>query len=271
MRNMAWPATSTTTPGVRKTPEDFFKKRVEETTPKPIAIKALVMGHTETGKTYFAETFPEPIYYIDTELGATKIADRHFKGKDIRIYEALALDPLTDKPDPIGSLDKVEEALLTIGQVTTPNGTIVIDTITDVWLWEQAWLDKIADSRNKSTGDPAQYEWAKAQQRYRNMVMRLIAKPQHLVLVAQLQSKYDAHGKETAETVPHAYKQTPHWIDFMIRIAKIYNALNKQWEYTSTLEKCRFQRALNAEIKDITFVKLADYLETNLKLVVRRT
>jgi len=265
---MAWPV-NPTTPAVKPTPETFFKPVSTEAL-KPIALKILVSGKSEVGKTYFSQTFPEPIYIVDTELGATKIAQRHFAGKKIHIAEVLALDPTSDKPNPVSSLDLAEKALLSLASLSEPNGTIVIDSLTDIWLWIQAWLDVVAE-RKTAAGQPQRFEWSHAQQRFRNLIMRLILKPQHLVMTTQLQPKYDTRGQELGLEVPHTYRQTPHWVDFQLLIAKSYNAPIKKYQYIGTLEKCRFQRAYNKEIEDITFTKLADVLEKDLKLPVRRT
>ena len=88
----------------------------------------------EVGKTHFALTFPEPVYVVDTDLGvAPLLAKPEFRGKDIRIYDAVKLDLENDEVDPIGSLDMLEKALTALRDVKY--GTIVIDTITDIWQW----------------------------------------------------------------------------------------------------------------------------------------
>ena len=109
-------------------------------------LKVAVYGKPETGKTYFSLTFPEPIYVIDTEFGAKKVARVHFPSKKIYIAEVVHIDPVTDLPDPVKSLENVERAIAAIASASITTGTIVIDSVTDIWAWIVAWLEQVATS-----------------------------------------------------------------------------------------------------------------------------
>ena len=136
-------------------PEQFWKKPTEII--HKTGLKVLAWGEPEVGKTHFALTFPEPVYVVDTDLGvAPLLAKPEFRDKDIRIYDAVKLDLEKDEVDPIGSLEMLEKALTALRDVKY--GTIVIDTITDIWQWIGAWLEVVA-TRRTQTGQPYQFEW----------------------------------------------------------------------------------------------------------------
>ena len=62
-----------------------------------------------------------------------------FKNKDISIFEACVLDTETVEVAPIRSIETLEKAITSLGGLK--KGTVVIDTITDVWQWLLAWLE----------------------------------------------------------------------------------------------------------------------------------
>jgi len=77
-------------------------------------------------------TFPEPVYIVDTDLGVAPLLTKDvFRNKEIYIYEAVKLSIEKDEVDPIGSLEQLEQALTALKDVN--RGTVVIDTLTDVW------------------------------------------------------------------------------------------------------------------------------------------
>jgi len=243
-------------------PEDFFTplQRIKHTG----GLKVGIYGKPETGKTYFALTCPPPVYVIDTEFAAKKVARVHFPEKRIFIAEVTHIDPITDQPDPIRSLENVEKAIAAIASTNIERGTIVIDTVTDIWQWICAWLEQVATRRTQS-GQPYRFEYGLANERYRQIIVRLLAKPVHVVLTAHESPIYDEKGQEIPGLTQGKWqKQTPHWVDIVLHAQKRFNASLKRWQYVTTIEKCRFKRGLNAQIEDITFQKLVNFLRQNL-------
>jgi len=241
--------------------EDFFKAR--DTLTKK-GIKVGVYGKWETGKTHFALTFPEPIHVIDTEFGCSPLLRKElFRDKEIYVFEAASLDPLTDRVDPLKSLENVEEAIATLADVK--EGTIVIDTGTDIWGWIIAWLEEIA-TRKTDTGAPYRFEYGKANLRYRNLIIRLIAKPVHFVITAQTAEVFDSTGTPTGVYSPRWMKQTPHWVDLLIYMDKKH--LGGTWKYVATIEKCRWERAFNLTVEDLDFQKMKSALEEKLGITI---
>jgi len=230
-------------------------------------IKVGIAGEPETGKSYFAMTFPEPVYIIDTEFAAAKLAQQHFPDKDIRIFEAKVIDPATDQPDPIKSLDEVEKAIISLKDVN--EGTIVVDTVTDYWRWIGAFVEKRATRHTKS-GQPFRFEWATGNERYRYFIYRLLSKPVHVVLTSHMRPIYTASGEETKAKEPRWMGGTPHWCDVVILTKKEF--VGGMWKYWGTISKCRFMRAYSETIEDITFDKLVKVLKDKLgvKIVFKR-
>jgi len=242
-------------------PSMFFKSAKEIIVRQ--GVKVGIYGPPETGKSYFGQTFPQPVYIVDTELAAAKVAYQHFPDRDIKIFEAKIVDIETDKPDPIKSLMQVERAILSLKNVT--KGTIVIDTVSDYWSWIGALVERDAKRRTQ-TGQPYRFEWATGNERYRYFIMRLLSRPVHVVLIAQTRKVYGPHGEETNLVSPTWQKQTPHWCDIVIQAKKEF--IQNKWRYLSVIEKCRFQRAFNETVEDITFPKLASVLRNKLGVKV---
>ena len=237
--------------------EEFFKQSTGAQFVKR-GLRVGAWGATETGKTYFAMTFPEPVFIIDTEFGAAPLLHM-FPNKDIRIFECAQLDSITSEPDPLKSLTEVEAALSSLKDID--HGTLVIDSGTDIWQWISAWLETVATKRSES-GQPYRFEWGKANSRYRMLLMRILARPQiNFVITAQTQEKYDNSGKPTGITEPRWQDKTEYWMDIIVHFQKLYRG---SWKYISTIEKCRFKRAANLEIEDVSYDKLVNALKEKL-------
>jgi len=238
-------------------PEDIVQKS---------GLKALIYGEPEVGKTHFALTFPDPIYVVDTEFGLAPLLQKDlFKDKEIRVFEACVLDTKTVEVDPIKSIEALERALSALS--TLQRGTVVIDSISDVWQWLQAWLEVVA-SKKTSTGQPYRFEYGKANMRYRKLILRLIAQPINVVLTAKVTEKYDSSGNPMGVYVPRAQKDTSHMVDVVLYAKKEFDPIAKRWKYASTLTKCRFQRGFEAELEDVTYDKLIALLKEQLGVVI---
>ena len=147
-------------------------------------------------------------------------------------------------------------------------GTIVIDSGTDIWDWMQDWMEKTARKKTPA-GTVYRFEWARVKQRWRQLVLRLMAKPLHFIITAQPQEIFDAEGRPTGTYRPRIQRATPHIADIVIHIKKVFEPGKLKPRHIATITKCRFQRAYNAEIEDITFDKLCKKLYEDLGVVVK--
>jgi len=237
-------------------PSAFFKPL--KSIPLTRGLKVLLWGAEETGKTYFCCSAPDPVYIIDTEFGAAKVARVHFPDKEIYIHEVRvqeALDP--SKIDYIATFKEIARAVQALAEVE--EGTICIDNISDVYTWLNAWVEETAVQRT-TIGRPQRLEWARRNILYRNLVFRLLCKPVHVVLTAQPQRVYGPRGEETAQFMPRWLQPQPHWSDIVIHLEK-QTAPGRLPRYVGTITKCRFMRTFNKQIQDITFDKLVKCLE----------
>jgi len=80
-------------------------------------------------------------------------------------------------------------------------------------------------------------------------------------LVSQPKPIY-REGLDTGDIKPAWQRQTEHWCDIVIYCTKIFEG--GRWIYKGIITKCRIQRAFNAEIEDITYEKLRNFMITKL-------
>jgi len=274
--------TQTTTPPTENTIDTLFtsaKKVLQRT-----GVKAFVWGPPGVGKTHFALSFPPPIYAISTEFGVAQLLGQ-FPDKDIRIMECTEpysepavikrtgeADTQPFSVDPILSLKAVEKATEALKDVK--EGTIILDSISDIWAWLGAWIEINADKQYKS-GGMMRTEWGKANARYRTIIMRLISRPTNFVMTSRSQAVYDGTGNVTQQTKFKAQQETPYFADLIVKLDKKAQAnvditTGKQTGFTmkrsGTIEKCRYGDVVNTGLSDTTY----DGLKKALKGVVSK-
>lgn len=243
------------------TPEDVFTP-IKQTYGRK-GLKIGVWGEYEAGKTYFALSAPPPVFVISTEQGVTQVA-HHFPDKDIRIVETLSL--VTDLEgrlvaDPVQSLENVEAAVAACKDID--KGTIVIDTLSDVWDWVQAWMEMTAapSEKRKEGGGVFQFAYARANERYKYLLLKIISRPTHFVGTARIRPVYIG-AQDSGQKEARWQKDTPYLLDVIIKMAKIPQPTTVL--YTSMIEKNRFFRMFNATKEDLTFDKLVEMLKGKL-------
>ena len=198
------------------------------------------------GKTYFALSCIPPVYVIDTEFGAAQLA-KQFPDKDIRIAHVWELGD-DFETDPITCLANVDMAVESLSDVS--EGTIVIDSGTDLWKWIQGVLRLLVLKVDKTANvRPSDYAWANA--KYASVILRLLKQPVNFVITARAKPIYTSASLDTTgELEPQWQKDTPHFVDFVIRMDII------QGERYGTIEKCRFTKDTGKSIKELDWDKL---------------
>lgn len=250
-------------------PEEIFKPASQVAIHKK-GLKILLYGPEDTMKTGFALSCPPPVYIIDTELGAPPLF-RFFPEKEIHWCDGTYLDPNTDMPDPLRALQRLEATISLLKDV--PKGTVAIDSGTDVWDWIEHWLEEVG---KKKEGQVLRFEWYKAKQRWRQLILRLMAKPLHFVMTAQPQAIYVSDGRggyaDSGEIRPRLEKASPHVFDIVVRTMK-WNVEDpatkkKKVHYMAEVTKCRFSKDFRPAIEEITFDKLTAKLKEQLGIEV---
>jgi len=92
--------------------------------------KVLWWGNEGVGKSHACYTFPEPVCYIDTEHKADDIAHK-FSDKTVQIWQPNDFDEAVEARD---------EALAYLSEYesqTDQQGSIVVDSMSDMWQWSQ--------------------------------------------------------------------------------------------------------------------------------------
>jgi len=232
-------------------------------------LKVLLYGKPESGKTYTALSFPEPIHVLSTEFGVKKLR-HHFPDKDIKLLECnvpFAAKPtdrkgnVIDTPfntDPETSLKRIEAASFALEKIK--GGTVIIDSASDIWSWLSLYLGNVDErSVSKKTGE--EYikgtEWAKINEAFRILVNRFNSLPCHLVITAR--EKEDLEGNK----MPKASKDVEYFVDISIHMEKMPRPIpGQEGKFThirrATIKKCRYQSMNNLELTDLTFDKLKD-------------
>lgn len=246
---MAWNAST-------KPTKDAFKPAKEGV--KRSGLKIGIHGPPEAGKTHFIMTAPEPVYIIDLESGAMQTWDKPlFRKRDIRIYDVLVEEGIKTPSEYLKAVERVLDSLEDVEV-----GTIAIDPVTQLWDWLRFWLRSAPNVRRDKLGKPYQFEWDLANERFNVIIMKLLATKANVILSAHSHQAYEDGKPLYGVLTPAWQKKTPFWLDLEIAIGKRFNAQTKKWSYVATIEKCRYQRAFNMEIEDITWNKLVEALST---------
>jgi len=136
-----------------------------------VGIDVLVFGDTSVGKTTFAMSCPEPIFVIDTEKRANKTKKYHFAGKDVRIFDPIEIkDDYVDDADAINypaSIDNITNFMVALNKKIQAKeitqGTLVVDSLTDIWKWVQEWgkerLVRIGKMNRETMAIKNQFDW----------------------------------------------------------------------------------------------------------------
>jgi hypothetical protein len=168
-----------------------------------------VMADAGVGKTYLACTAKKPIYFIDTENSARMIT-KNFpedEQKDIHILEVLKFIKTKGSKEKIDYGESLEAVMSAINLLdekihNTPEGeegTIVIDSATDVWTWLTQWLYEQKDLKYTASGFLMQTEYSKRNRRWADFLTTLRACNWHVVLTFKTVNVYDDSGKKTEE------------------------------------------------------------------------
>lgn len=198
-------------------------------------LKILSYGNYNTGKTHFALSSEKPIYIIDTENGASPLAD---KFPDANVINISNMDSdNTEEKDEVKNFENYIEAVDYLCSLPDEEiGTIIIDSISDIWEWAQAYGKIKVFKLSIEDRLKAQFDWGVINRLYKSQLTKLINKNCNLVLTARETEIY-AGPNPTGRFQPKCQKLTPFWVDVVL-----YHELkfiNKQFQFQCKIEKCR--------------------------------
>lgn len=179
-------------------------------------LKILSYGDFSSGKTHFALTGKGPVYIIDTENGASPLAKKFPDAKVLNI-SSMNLDGVEEEQSEVENYIKLQQAVNYLVELPDNEiGTIVIDSLTDVWTWCQAYAKikkfKLSlDDRLKQ-----QFDWGIINAMYNRIIMKLINKKCNVVFTARQNEIYSGPGQPTGQYNPACQKKTPFFVDIVL-------------------------------------------------------
>ncbi len=233
-------------------------------------LKIAVHGQQKSGKTRFCLTEPPPVYVIATEPGVRPLI-KLFPEKEIYFVDVYEPDYSgMFEVEPTKTLAKIDASVRLIRELMKANqnavGTVVVDSVTDIWKWVQEWMKSEILKIDKTERVRQQWDWGFANNKYQNIIMQLLSLPTHLVLTAQDKEEYAGAGEPSGTYTPRWMNQTPYWVDVIIGLVKIRDPKTGFIKYMSTIEDSRHMDEklvpiAGREIQDITFEKLVSVLK----------
>jgi len=203
---------------------------------KDRGIKILSFGNFTTGKTHFALSSKAPIYIIDTENGASPLADKFPDAKVLSISNMDA-DNVEEKDEVNNFQNYIEVIDYLVKLPEEEVGTIVIDSVTDIWEWAQAYakikIFKIGiEDRLKQ-----QWDWGVINKLYSKPLQKLINCNCNVILTAREGEVYMGAGKPSGIFEPKCQKKTPYLVDVVLYHSLRYT--NKKLHFQCKVNKCR--------------------------------
>ena len=223
-------------------PIEFQKLTPEMTIQK---LKVGVHGLQKSGKTRFAMSSSVnhgPTYIIATEPGVKPLA-RLFPEKEIYFCEVYEPDYTgVFEVEATQTLANIDQAVRKLRKMAIEKpgsvGTVVVDSVTDVWKWVQEWMKMEVLKIDKTARVRQQWDWGHANNKYQNIIMQLISLPCHVILTAQDREEYAGPGAPTGTYTPRWQNQTPYWVDIVIGLRKLKDKMGKV-HYMAEIEDSR--------------------------------
>jgi hypothetical protein len=203
--------------------------------------KFALYGLEKTGKTHFCRTAKRPMWVIDSEGSWNwEIDQMKARGESIdgiNVSQVLKWANKSEgKLDLIGSLDALVEAIDLVTTVIAmegpdaPKGTIVIDSMTDLWDWLGIWLDEIPGKMKSGTGDKmSRFEWGKANKRYIDVIYMLLHSNWNVIFTFRAKPIVDDKGGDTGNNVARWQKNTGYYVDSIIEMSFVAGEFQAQF------------------------------------------
>jgi len=216
-------------------PKEIVFKTLKEVQ-KNRGIKILSFGNFSSGKTHFALSSGKPLFILDTENGASPLADKFPEAKVLNISNMDSNN--VEEKDEVNNFQNYMDAVDYLCNLPDEEvGTVVIDSISDIWEWAQAYgkikVFKIGiEDRLKQ-----QWDWAVINKLYLKPLKKLINKNCNVILTARESEVYAGAGKPSGIFEPKCQKKTPYWVDVVLYHQIKF--INRKIEFQVRIDKCR--------------------------------
>jgi hypothetical protein len=223
-------------------------------------LKILSYGDFSTGKTHFGLTGKGPVFIIDTENGSSPLGKKFPEARVLNI-SSMEFDGADEELPEVENYIKLEKAIDYL--VALPDnevGTIVLDSLTDVWSWCQAYAKikrfKLSiDDRLKQ-----QFDWGIINAMYNRFIMKLVNKNCNIVFTARQNEVYAGAGQPTGQHTPACQKRTPFFVDIVL-----YHTCrldSKGFQFNAKITKMRQKSTLLGKvIINPTFDKIEEMIK----------
>lgn len=220
--------------------EDKPKKEIKFSKLKDVVkkrgMKILSYGTFSTGKTHFALSGEGPVYLIDTENGASPLADKYPDANIIKISEMSEYDE--NEKDEVKNFESFQRIVDYLSKLDEDKvGTVIVDSISDIWELAQAYGKVKIFKLGVEDRLKQQWDWGIINKIYLNNLKKLINMNCDLVLTARESEVYEGAGKPSGTYAPKCQKKTPYWVDIVL--FHRMKMINKQIVFSATIEKAR--------------------------------
>ncbi len=250
---------------------------------KPKAHVTLLFGDTGSGKTFTAMSFPEPIFVIDTENRAIDTKYYNYKDKKINIFEPVQLktefDPKdSDALDTHSTINNIAKFVIDfanqVKQGKIKKGTIIVDSVTDIWSLCQDWgMHELAKYTNKDGSKKAdivlmkvknQMDWGMINKRHHEIlgILRTLIKYGIYIVFTAREAKIPDYAKEKTSTVKdkiRSQKDVPFLADIIFHLRKVKG--QKETKYWADCHKLSGLEPPTDYLESLTFEKIEKLLE----------
>lgn len=250
----------------------------------------LLYGDTNAGKTFVSMSWPTPIIFTDTESRAENTRLLQYGGDpDIDVYCPVQLrkpgsrsKEVIDQVESLRNLnDRLSRVVVAIENKQFTKGTMVIESLTDVWQWLKRDLmeKKVKVSKNATCVeelDMQPYDWEPAKSQYWRLMMALktISQARGIYVVFTMreniiQSDYvkDKVKQAGIDRAVSGYiignRETPFFADIILRVYKQTKGLKTC--YMTTIEKLLTFKVPSEPIENFNYTKLQALLREKIK------
>ena len=208
-------------------PSVVFKPAIEME--KVDALFLSLFGRAKVGKTHFCLTAKAPVYIIDTEMSSPILLKQLSEDRQKVINVANLLQfANTDKDGKIDVNTLLDSAfsiltnLVTATNASPERGTIIIDSMTDIYTWLQIWLEQQPDlARSRETGKMLGTEWARISKRWKEIILLLRKSGWNIILTFKARAKWGKNGAPTDIEEAKWQSETFHDIDLNVEMTRI--------------------------------------------------
>lgn len=210
-------------------------------------LKILSYGNFSTGKTHFALSSDKPVFIIDTENGASPLADKFPDAKILNICSIEGED--IDEKDEIKNFENFQAAVNFLCSLSDEEvGTVIVDSLSDIWSWVQAYAKSKVFKIPIEDRFKSQFDWGIPNNLIRKPVMKLINKNCDIIFTARESEIYNGPGQPSGKFKPHVQNKIPFYVDIVLYHQVKF--INKQISFLAKIEKCRQNGKIIGKIID---------------------